>query len=180
MQQTIQQYDAKDLTKIDLFIQLIQSETPLLVSGLHYCESDLTDVVWELAHRPTAERKTGHIATSLESISEAIHVPEQLGHLVEQIFAQQDMVTKALPVKLWMQPQGHVSHLHYDGNSLCGINWQVSGEKHWILVSPNTPPPFLPLSQVGCVPEDYIPDPQKIDFIELVTQPGDLLFVPRY
>ena len=104
----------------------------------------------------------------------------QIPEFVKQILKRDDMAVRKSPMRLFMQPGGHITLPHYDGNSLHGLNQQVLGKKHWIITSPNTPLPNIPFMFAGLVGKDFKYDPQKFDFYEFDTVPGDILFLPRY
>lgn len=108
--------------------------------------------------------------------NDIIRIPE----IVKTVLSRTDMSVRKLPMRLFMQPYGHVTLPHYDGNSLNGLNLQILGTKHWIITSPNTPLPNIPFMFAGLVGKDFKYDPKKYDFYEFDTEPGDLLFIPRY
>lgn len=107
---------------------------------------------------------------------EEMMVPE----IVRQILDRDDMCVREAPMRVFMQPGGHKTLPHYDGNSLHGLNLQVAGKKKWILTSPKTPLPFMPFMFAAMVkPEFDYPD-DKYDVYEFETNPGDMLFLARY
>ncbi len=106
----------------------------------------------------------------------AIKIPE----LVKSILERQDMSVRESPMRLFMQPGGHVTLPHYDGNSLHGLNQQIIGKKRWIVTSPNTPLPNIPFMFACLVGKKFKYDPDIHDFYDFETEPGDLLFLPRY
>jgi hypothetical protein len=90
------------------------------------------------------------------------------------------MSVRKSPMRLFMQPRGHVTLPHYDGNSLHGFNQQVIGKKKWIVTSPNTPLPNIPFMFASLVGKNFKYNPRVYDFYEFETVPGDLIFLPRY
>ena len=98
---------------------------------------------------------------------------------VREILTSPDAFVRADPIRVWLQPSGHKTLLHYDGNSLCGFNLLVTGRKHWKIVSPHTPPPCLPFNAAALTSGDDLDESGKLVF-EFETEPGDLLFLPRY
>lgn len=104
----------------------------------------------------------------------------QIPELVKTVLQRDDVSVRKSPMRLFMQPGGHITLPHYDGNSLHGLNQQVIGKKHWIITSPNTPLPNIPFMFAGLVGKNFKYDPDKYDFYEFDTEPGDLLFIPRY
>ena len=83
-------------------------------------------------------------------------------------------------MRLFMQPKGHKTLYHYDGNSLHGFNLQMKGKKHWYLISPHTPLDSAPLMFVSLVSRDFMPDVQIHDYYDFETGVGEMLFLPRY
>jgi hypothetical protein len=105
-----------------------------------------------------------------------IKIPE----IVKSVLNRQDMSVRKSPMRLFMQPGGHVTLPHYDGNSLHGLNQQIIGKKKWIVTSPNTPLPNIPFMFASLVGKSFKYNPRVHDFYEFETVPGDLLFLPRY
>ena len=105
-----------------------------------------------------------------------IKIPE----IVKSVLDRQDMSVRKSPMRLFMQPRGHVTLPHYDGNSLHGFNQQVIGKKKWIVTSPNTPLPNIPFMFASLVGKNFKYNLRVYDFYEFETVPGDLIFLPRY
>jgi hypothetical protein len=105
-----------------------------------------------------------------------IKIPE----IVKSVLERHDMSVRKSPMRLFMQPGGHVTLPHYDGNSLHGLNQQIIGKKKWIVTSPNTPLPNIPFMFASMVGKNFKYNPTVHDFYEFETAPGDLLFLPRY
>ena len=106
-------------------------------------------------------------------------IKEDTPKFVQNLFALKDTFTRKKPMRVFMQPNGHQTPLHYDGNSLCGLNLLKKGEKDWVLISPNTPfksIPFMFLAMTGQIEELD----ESIDHYKFTTKPGDLLYIPRY
>jgi hypothetical protein len=79
-----------------------------------------------------------------------------------------------------MQPGGHRTLYHYDGNSLHGFNLQMKGRKRWRVISPHTPLPSAPLMFVSLVGRDFQPDTSVHEYYDFETKEGEMLFLPRY
>jgi hypothetical protein len=106
--------------------------------------------------------------------------PIRIPNLVKRVLSRDDIVLRRAPMRLWLQPKGHRTLPHYDGNSLHGFNLQVHGRKHWTIVPPSSPLPSVPFGYVTLVPEHFdIPSSGK-SYAQFQTEPGDLLFLPRY
>jgi hypothetical protein len=168
---------ADDLSIEEFLTRFYVPEQPVVLTDLEppsACKQDA--LIWALAHEADAEWRNGHIAAGTIDGGGRLRVPA----LVAAMFGRADVAHKSKPLKLWMQPRGHCSLLHYDGNSLHGLNWQIAGRKHWLLISPKTPVRMMPFTWVAMARENFTPDPARYDVCEIRTQPGDMLFLPRY
>jgi len=105
---------------------------------------------------------------------------ELMPKLVQQVFAREDMSVRPLAMRVFMQPNGHKTLFHYDGNSLHVFNLTLKGKKRWILISPHTPLPSPPFMFVSLVGKTFYPDESKHDFYDFELDEGELLFIPRY
>jgi len=155
---------------LDRFYRL---EKPVIITGI---EPPTDGVIHSLLARTGSRPGPGFAGSPLTCESDELVVPE----LVRAILSRDDIVLRTRPIRLWMQARGHRTLLHYDGNSLQGLNWQVTGSKQWTLISPNTPPPFFPFHPYAMTRANFNPDADRYDFCQFVTRPGDLVFVPRY
>jgi hypothetical protein len=100
--------------------------------------------------------------------------------LVRKVFAREDMSIRPLPMRIFMQPHGHRTLYHYDGNSLHGFNLQMKGRKRWKLISPHTPVPSVPFMFVSLVGKDFQPSTTVHEYDDFETKEGEMLFLPRY
>ena len=79
-------------------------------------------------------------------------------------------------IRFWDSPKGHQTPWHYDGNALEVINVQLTGTKHFTLISPDDELPYVrfqPISTLGY--EDV-----KVPALEVTLHSGDLIFIPRF
>lgn len=151
-------------------------ERPFIIRGIQACDTNLlspNDIKKIFCNE--SKKDMGWYNSALIDDS-TIRVPT----IVKKVMARRDMSFRKFPMRVFMQPKGHITLPHYDGNSLHVMNLQVAGKKKWILTSPYTPLPTMPFMFAGMVPRDFYYDPKKYDFMEFETLPGDLLFVPRY
>jgi hypothetical protein len=99
--------------------------------------------------------------------------------IVSKCFKLKEYAKRKMSMRVFMQPAGHKTLTHYDGNSIHGLNLQVNGEKDWVLISPITPLrciPFMYVAMAGEINEL----PSNTIGTKFRTMPGDLVFVPRY
>jgi hypothetical protein len=160
----------------DYLQHYISTQTPVLVEGVFAFDAEKVTPEYVKQKFYNEEKKEiGWFDSDLVD-NEIITIPG----FVTQIMQREEFSVRKSPMRVFMQPGGHVTLPHYDGNSLHGLNLQVLGEKKWILTSPKTPLPCTPFMFAGLVGKEFIYDPNKYDFYEFITKPGDLLFVPRY
>ncbi len=177
MRLKIEKIAAKKLSVQEFYANFYNREQPVLLTGLQTLpENDVLKNMWSLVNTGFAEKRNAHMALPLSGANTICDTPE----LISSIFSRDDIVYKSKPLKLWLHPRGHQTLLHYDGNSLHGLNWQLAGRKRWLLISPETYPRMMPFSWMAMVKENFEPDPQSIDFYEFETKKGDMLFLPRY
>jgi hypothetical protein len=151
-------------------------ERPLLISQVNTFDNNVLTPDYVLKHFSNEnKREAGWFDADLVD-NGTIQIP----NLVNQVLARDDMSVRQSPMRLFMQPGGHVTLPHYDGNSLHGLNQQILGKKHWIITSPNTPLPSIPFMFAGLVGKKFTYSPEKYDFYEFDTLPGEIIFLPRY
>jgi len=130
----------------------------------------------ELAALPVAETHSAHIGLPREALLQQGLEPEYVSVMLNQ----RGFGMRKLSSKLWLQPAGNLTPFHFDGNSLCGLNLQLLGRKRWTIVSPETPLPMLTFSHWARTRKNFEPKSSRYKTTTFVTQPGDLLFTPRY
>ena len=100
--------------------------------------------------------------------------------IVEGILKSDDTLVRNKPMRIWLQPKGNKTAWHFDASSIHVFNAQLKGTKDWVIVSPQTPLPTLPFSNVSAVKPGYLPTADKYDYYTFTTNPGEMLFLPRY
>jgi hypothetical protein len=154
----------------------IYTQTPVIVEGVFAFDSEkITPEYVKEKFYNEEKRELGWFDSELVD-NDIITIPD----FVKDILNRDEFAVRPSPMRVFMQPRGHVTLPHYDGNSLHGLNLQVLGEKRWLLTSPNTPLPCTPFMFAALVGKSFKYDPEKYDFYDFNTKPGDLLFVPRY
>lgn len=151
-------------------------EKPVLIRGVGIPDAEIVNPEYvKEAFLNDANRRPGWVVSELID-NAVLEVPP----LVKKILARQDMCLSATPMRLFLHPAGHTTFPHFDGNSLHGFNLQAQGSKRWIAVSPDTPLPTVPFTNVCMVPGEFDYDAGACDFCSFVTGPGDMVFMPRY
>jgi len=160
----------------DTFVsKYLLPEKPVILTGIDsYDKNEVTSEHVKNLFKDESKRSIGWYDAPLDASDET--TPS----LIHEVFAREDMSVRPLPMRLFMQPYGHKTLYHYDGNSLHGFNLQMKGKKHWYLISPHTPLPSPPMMFVSLVPKGFTPDAQIHDYYDFETEPGEMLFLPRY
>lgn len=175
MKQTIERIPLAEITYERFVSAYLLPEKPVIITGIE--SGDTEKITPERIHATFGKEGKRSIGWYDASLSMAT---DMIPPLVQQVLEREDMSVRPLPMRLFMQPVGHKTLYHYDGNSLHGFNLQVKGRKKWILVSPYTPLASAPMLFVSLVGEDFEPEERIHDFYEFETEEGEMLFLPRY
>lgn len=176
MEMTIDRVSINDLTYDDFVKIYLDPQKPVVIEDVFsFDQEKLTPEYVKEQFLDENRREAGWFDSPLID-NDIIKIPE----IVKKILNRDDMAVRPTPMRLFMQPGGHVTLPHYDGNSLHGLNLQVIGQKKWIIISPNTPLPNIPFMFAAMVDSSFEYDPKKYDFYEFNTKSGDMLFLPRY
>ncbi|MEC9282989.1 MAG: cupin-like domain-containing protein [Bdellovibrionota bacterium] len=102
--------------------------------------------------------------------------------LIDNLLKSQEKVVsqRQTSFRVFMQPKGHRTFLHYDGNSIHGFNYQFRGRKRWVIIDPDTPSPYLPFMYVAYNKGIEQAIPKNLRGYQFEMEEGDLLFLPRY
>lgn len=163
--------------ELDEFVRArVDQETPFVVGRVSSFDGErLTPEYAKERFTREGRRQIGWYDCPLVD-DEDIRVP----NFVRRVLERWDMSVRKEPMRVFLQPGGHVTLPHYDGNSLHGMNMQVLGRKRWVLTSPRTPLPTMPFMFAGLVKRNFAYDAGRYDIMDFETHPGDLLFLPRY
>ena len=109
----------------------------------------------------------------------------QLGRLLEDIVMPPEYLDQSRSsgnVFFWFGSAGTITPLHYDQANLMMV--QIYGRKKWQIIPPIYTP-FLynnvgVFSEVDCEKPDYNKYPlfEEVKIIEVVLEPGEIIFVP--
>jgi hypothetical protein len=154
----------------------IHTSTPVVIKGVFtFDEEKVTPEYVKKKFSDVNKKEIGWFDSNLVD-DDIIAIPD----FVKKIMNRNEFAVRETPMRVFMQPGGHITLPHYDGNSLHGLNQQLLGKKRWIITSPNTPLPCTPFMFTALVGTDFHYDPEQYDFYDFVTQPGDIVFVPKY
>ncbi len=152
-------------------------EKPVVITGLDaYDKEKITPAYVSQTFQQESRRNIGWYDAAMPTPEENIYVPD----IIREIFSREDMSERALPMRIFLQPKGHQTLFHYDGNSLHVFNLQIKGKKVWRLISPNTPIPSAPFLIASLVGKDFQINYDTHDACEIVVNAGEMLFLPRY
>lgn len=176
MKLTISRIDSSNLDFKSFIVEHLQAEQPLVIESSDNIDLDIFTPEYIQTHfADDSKKEAGWYDADLVDEG-CITIPE----IVKSVMNREDMAVRKSPMRMFMQPKGHITLPHYDGNSLHGFNQQVIGKKKWIITSPNTPLPNIPFMFAGMVGKNFEYSEKKHDFMEFITKPGDILFLPRY
>jgi len=158
--------------------RLLDNESPLIITNVPLPAADIADAdSLGSNYKDPRKRDLGWYNAALpDADADAFNTSA----LVQSVFADQSTIVRSNPVRLWLQPGGHKTLMHYDGNSLSGLNLQVRGRKRWVLVSPHTPLPCATFNRVAAVSDSRDYKKGRRIVFEFETGPADMLYVPRY
>lgn len=175
MKISIERIPLKEVAQKDCLTSYLEQEEPFILTGVISNTSQLTPEYIRNRFEKETHKDLGWYNSELVE-DDNIIVPD----VIKYAMKRPDMFFREQPMRIFMQPRGHVTLPHYDGSSLHGFNLQIIGTKRWILTSPHTPLPTIPFMFAGMVSRKFIYDPRQYDFMEFKTCAGDLLFLPRY
>jgi len=81
-------------------------------------------------------------------------------------------------MRIWIHSKGNVSSWHYDANMVNVFNVQVTGQKEWLIVSPETPLacyPFINFAIMGYSDEKILSNKIHARFM---LNEGDMIYIP--
>ena len=81
-------------------------------------------------------------------------------------------------MRIWIHNKNNVSSWHYDTNMVNVFNAQVTGQKKWYLVSPDTPLDCYPFINFAIMDGDDEKNLRKKTHTHFTLNEGDMLYVP--
>jgi hypothetical protein len=173
----VERIPSDSLSDERFFERYLRPEVPVIVSGVSAGRHDeITPDYFKRTFMHASRRHMGWFDAAITEDDGPIRMPPLVKHTLERA----DVSLRSFPMRVWLQPKGHHTLPHYDGNSLHGLNLQVHGRKHWLLVPPTAPLPSISFGFASSVPGDFDVRRSTHPYAEFVTEPGDLLFLPRY
>lgn len=177
MKLTIEKIDISDMEYSRFVKEYLIPEKPVVITGLNdYDKEKITPQYISDQFKSEANRSIGWYDAPMPSVDGDIYVPD----IMRELFERDDMSARALPMRIFLQPQGQQTLFHYDGNSLHVFNLQMKGRKIWRIISPKTPIASVPFLIASLVSKNFTIDYDKHDACELEILEGEMLFLPRY
>jgi hypothetical protein len=99
--------------------------------------------------------------------------------VVEKTIDSDDVFPRDKHIRIFIHDKENMTHWHYDGGMSTVFNTQVSGEKEWLIVSPQTPLTCYPFSNFGIIDDDLQRLLKNKRHSRFILKPGDLLFLPH-
>ncbi len=99
-------------------------------------------------------------------------------NLVEGILNSSEIFKRTEVMRIWIHALGNVSSWHYDANMVSVFNVQVTGQKEWILVSPQTPIACYPFVNFGVMGETDKKIIGNRTHCKFTLSEGDMLYLP--
>lgn len=177
MKRDIDRIPHADLSPSEFFAGHYQLERPLLVQGVPVPTETLTPAFMKSRFADPGRKVLGWYDAPLsDDAADPAYPPE----LVRSSLRRPDVLTRDAPMRAWLQPPGHNTFFHYDGNGIHGFNLQVRGRKRWTLVDPSTPLRCVPFQYMALHRDGVDPSPARHEVYDFETGPGDMLFLPRF
>ncbi|MBL4868209.1 MAG: cupin-like domain-containing protein [Pseudomonadales bacterium] len=151
-------------------------EKPVLLKGIRILKEEMCNPEYiRKRFWDDTLKRPGWYSAPLPNENDDIKVPP----IYRTLCNNDDTLVHETPMRVWMHSKGNITPWHYDLGGCHGFNAQVKGSKRWVIVSPQTPLPSVPLTHLGAVGVDFVPNSNKTTYYEFTTNPGDLLFIPR-
>ncbi len=174
----LQQIEYSRANADELKALALKGVAPFLLRGVPLPAPEIYDTeVLRRKYMNPNKRGLGWYNTALPPVAQDVfNTPP----FVRSVLEDTSSVVRPNPVRLWLQPNGHKTLMHYDGNSISGLNLQLAGRKHWTLVSPHTPLPCASFNKVAAIDHAKPQRSSNRIVFECETGPADMIFVPRY
>lgn len=98
--------------------------------------------------------------------------------VIENLLDSPEVFSRTQIMRIWIHSKGNVSSWHYDANMVNVFNVQVTGQKEWVIVSPDTPLvcyPFLNFSVMGETDEKML---RHKNYAHFKLNEGEMLYIP--
>lgn len=154
-----------------------QNDTPVIL--VHTASDWKATKKWSFEYLLQELKKSGDLdkvgSVCFEPNDEFLKEDYIFPDLVKQIQEHHQCFTRSTSLRIWLNKKNHVTPLHYDSSYKFGFNVQIKGNKRWTIVSPETPPPFLPFTRFSIADSDTLHGVIQYNFTLCA---GEMLFIP--
>jgi len=102
----------------------------------------------------------------------------QTPQLVTDLLDAPNTFPRTKSMRIWIHNQDNVSSWHYDTNMVNVFNAQVTGQKEWYLVSPDTPLDCYPFINFAIMDGNDEKNLRKKTHAHFTLNEGDMLYIP--
>lgn len=128
----------------------------------------------KLSREPSAKTAVLWYRMARGALSEDYETPA----IVEALLDSPHLLARDDVMRIWMHPEGNVSSWHYDANIVNVFNVQVTGQKEWFLISPETPLCCYPFTNYAIMDNDEDNLLNNKCYTRFLLNEGDMLFIP--
>ena len=168
-----------DLSFDDFVSRYYNTEQPVVIEGIG--ENWPARQRWtETYIRQALAKETKAEAASLwywmerETLQGDYQTPE----LVARLLDAPNTFARSKSMRIWIHDQDNVSSWHFDGNMVSVFNIQVTGQKEWFLVSPDTPLHCYPFVNFAIMDGNDAKSLQHKCHTRFMLDEGDMLYIP--
>lgn len=167
-----------DATQVDQFVsEFYHAEQPVVLTGAAQTPATVDEVCDRLNARinedATASQRLLWYDVRRDLLDQICTTPA----VVDELMDPEAAFLRENCVRIWFNPQGHITPWHYDGHSLHVFNLQLKGKKRWTIVAPETPFACTPFSHTVATKRPSLNGKRLFTF---EVEEGDMLFLPRY
>jgi len=98
--------------------------------------------------------------------------------VVDALINSNEIFPRNQLMRIWINFKGNVSSWHYDANMVNVFNAQVTGQKDWLLVSPDTPLACYPFTSFAIMDDNDEKIFRQKRYTKFSLMAGDMIYVP--
>jgi len=98
--------------------------------------------------------------------------------IIEKLLDSPEVFSRTEIMRIWIHHKGNVSSWHYDANLVNVFNVQVTGQKEWYLVSPDTPLDCYPFINFAIMDGNDAKNLRNKKYTRFMLNEGDMLYLP--
>ncbi len=128
----------------------------------------------KLSNEPTAKAASLWYWMERGTLEHDYKTPDIINKLIDS----PKVFPRSQAMRIWIHSKNNVSSWHYDANMVNVFNIQITGQKEWVVVSPDTPLdcyPFVNFAVMGEADEKML---EGKNYSRFMLNEGELLYVP--